>query len=357
MGFALTPRLLRRGLELFAAISLLGLTLLLVYSRNVGAFFEALLHLQWGWMLGALLLASSDWIGGGLRLWIAARHLLPRPSLKGMILAAGFNSWAAYLTPSQTGGGPFMIWVMRRHGVPIPYGTICAFVTFVATVAFFGIAGPVAIALGAGRSLEAHGIPLVGISFFDLFRASLGMFILIGGVMLAVIVFPNTIRRLIHAVAVRLGRWKPALAHHVDGWRAAVDEMHDAVVKFFQSWRGWLALGGIVLFTGVAFANKLLAGYFVLRALGIPAHFVDVLLVQTLVFFLLYFAPTPGGSGIAEILSAALMSIYVPDPLLASYTVLWRLSTSYLTVGIGSVIFWHWLRRGLIGREEPVAVV
>jgi uncharacterized membrane protein YbhN (UPF0104 family) len=88
--------------------------------------------------------------------------------------------------------------------------------------------------------------------------------------------------------------------------------------------------------------------------LGLPAHFVDVLLVQTLVFFLLYFAPTPGGSGIAELLSAALMTIYVPNELLATYTALWRLATSYLTVGVGSLIFWNWLRRGLIGLEDRV---
>lgn len=355
MAFALTPRLLRRGLELFAAISILGLVLLLAYSRNVGAFVRALTHLHWGWALGALALAGSDWLGGGLRLWFAVRALMPRPPIKGMVLAGGLNSWAAYLTPSQTGGGPFMIWVLRRYGVPIPIGTIAAFVTFVATVLFFGLAGPLAIALGAGRSLEAHGIPVVGITFLDLFRASLGMFLVIGAVMLVVILFPNAFRNLIHALARRLGRHRPQLAHRVERWRAGADEMHDALVRFFKSGRGWLALAGVVLGTGVAFANKLLAGYFVLRALGIPAHLVDVLLVQTLVFFLLYFAPTPGGSGIAELLSAALMSIYVPDPLLPSYTVLWRLSTSYLTVAVGSVIFWYWLRRGLIGREEAVA--
>lgn len=355
MAITLTPRLLRRGLELFAVISVLGIALtLVIFGGNVGALLDRLLHLRWGWALGAVALAGSDWLGGGLRLWMAARHLQPGVSFRGMVIAGGLNSWAAYLTPSQTGGGPFMVWVMKRYGVPYPVGTICAFVTFVATVAFFGVAGPLALFFGAGRSLEQHGIPIIGLSFLDLFRASLGMFVLIGVVMIGIIAFPNTIRGIIHALAVRVGRWKPALETWIDLLRSGVDEMHDALVKFFKTGRGWLALVGIVLVTGLAFANKLLAGYFVLRALGRPAHFVDVLLVQTLVFFLLYFAPTPGGSGIAELLSAALMSIYVPRELLATYTALWRMSTSYLTVAIGSLIFWHWLRRGLIGREEAV---
>ncbi len=92
------------------------------------------------------------------------------------------------------------------------------------------------------------------------------------------------------------------------------------------------------------FANKLLSGYIVLRALNIHAPFVDVLLLQTLIVFLLYFAPTPGGSGIAEILSAAVMSIYVPRELMPSYVLLWRVLVSYLTVGFGSYVFWRWLR-------------
>ena len=72
---------------------------------------------------------------------------------------------------------------------------------------------------------------------------------------------------------------------------------------------GWLALFWATILSGPSHANKLLAGYVALRALGIQANFVDVLLVQTLITFLLYFAPTPGASGIAELLSTAVMSV------------------------------------------------
>ncbi|NIR45822.1 MAG: hypothetical protein GWO39_11870, partial [Gammaproteobacteria bacterium] len=108
--------------------------------------------------------------------------------------------------------------------------------------------------------------------------------------------------------------------------------------------RGWGSLAGAVVLTGFAHANKLLAGYVVLRALNLPAPFVDVLLLQTLIVFLLYFAPTPGGSGLAELLSVAVMSIYVPRELTPSYILLWRILVSYLTVAFGSFLFWRWLK-------------
>jgi uncharacterized protein (TIRG00374 family) len=131
---------------------------------------------------------------------------------------------------------------------------------------------------------------------------------------------------------------------------AGIDRAHESIVAFFRG-RGWISLAAAVLLTAAAHSNKLLAGYIVLRALNIHAPFVDVVLLQTLIVFLLYFAPTPGGSGIAEILSAAVMSIYVPRELMPSYVLLWRVLVSYLTVGFGSYVFWRWLR-GVEERAE-----
>ena len=114
-------------------------------------------------------------------------------------------------------------------------------------------------------------------------------------------------------------------------------------------------MGVAVILTATAHANKLLAGFVVLQMLGIPAPFLEVLLLQTLITFLLYFAPTPGGSGLAELISAAVMSIYVPRELTPSYILLWRLTVSYLTVGFGSYVFWRWLREAERGVEPDTA--
>ena len=107
-------------------------------------------------------------------------------------------------------------------------------------------------------------------------------------------------------------------------------------------------LAWAVILSGPSHANKLLAGYVALRTLGIHVNFVDVLLVQTLVMFLLYFAPTPGASGIAELLSAAVMSAYVPRGLTPIYTLVWRFILAYCTIGFGFLVFSGWVRRGHI---------
>jgi uncharacterized protein (TIRG00374 family) len=185
---------------------------------------------------------------------------------------------------------------------------------------------------------------LAGVSLNDLFRASLGGFITIGSVMVLLIVFPGVARRIARRlVSLFEKRGNQKLAERIESLRVGIDRAHESLVGFFRV-SGWMSLAGGAALTGLAFANRLLAGYVVLRMLGIHAPFVDVLLLQTFIVFLLYFAPTPGGSGVAELLSAAVMSIYVPRELTPSYILLWRIVVSYLTVGFGSFVFWQWLR-------------
>ena len=354
----LSPRILRRGLELFALVSVLCLVALLIYGDSWRASLEAAARVRPLWAVAALLLASADWWGGGIRIWLLAKFLHRATPFGGMVVSAGLNTWGAYLTPAQTGGGPVMIYAMKRYGVPIPEATIASFMSFVGTVVFFAIAGPLAIVFGAGRSLRLHGVPLVGVSLYDVFKASAWGFVFWGVVLLFVLVFPGRARWVVRATIGWLERrGKARWAGRAASLREGIDRMQECVVKYLTP-SGWLAMAGGLLTTALAHANKLLAGYVVLRALGIEANLIDVLMLQTAISFLLYFAPTPGGSGAAEALSAALMSVYVPRALLAVYTLLWRFTVSYATVIVGSFLFFKLLHGRLEAAEaapEPVA--
>jgi len=353
MALALTPRLLRRGLELFALISLVGVVVVLVvYGESLPAVVAPLRHLRWAWIVVGLGLASMDWIGGGLRLWVVSRHVHPGVRVRDMIVSGGMSAWGAYLTPFQSGAGPMMMYTMKRAGVSLPEAMTSTFMTFVATVAFFAIAGPMAIYFGAGKSLAQHKVA-PGVTYYDLFRTSLTIFGVLGFVMIVMMVFPRAIRDVVQWSATRLGGRSRRISGKLEQLRAGIDRAHECLVAF-ASPKGWLALFWAVLLSGPSHANKLLAGYVTLRVLNIPANFVDILLLQTFITFLLYFAPTPGSAGLAEVLSATVMHIYVGPSRLPMYTLIWRFINSYATVAFGSFMFWRWLRRGLIGLEEAV---
>jgi hypothetical protein len=346
----LTPKLLLRGFEVFVLASLAGFGVTLLYGNNLPAFTAAIGRLHWIWILAGLGLASLDWIGGGLRLWVCARHIYPKPPLKGLILAGGMGAWAAYITPLNSGAGPMTMYTMRRYGVPLPVAVTATFVSFVATILFFAVAGPLAVVFGAGRSLGQRG-NLLGLSLFDLFLGSLTIIAGIGVLMAFVMFFPKLVRDLIHRATEAIGRRSSRVAERLQKLRAGIDQAHESLVAF-NSPRGWAALFWATILSGPSHANKLLAGYVALRALGIHTNFVDILLVQTLVMFLLYFAPTPGASGVGELISAAVMSSYVPRELTPIYILIWRMTLSYFTIGFGFLVFSSWVRRGLKGVED-----
>jgi uncharacterized protein (TIRG00374 family) len=350
MARLLTPKLLLRGFEFFLVASLLGYGLTLLYGHDASASLAKFAQLEWPWLLVGVTLASMDWLGGGARLWVLARHVVPNPSLKGCILAGGMGAWAGYVTPLQSGSGPMTIYTLRRYGIPLPVAVASTFVSFIATVVFFGVAGPLAILFGAGRSLGTKG-NVLGLSLYDLFLGSLGIVGVIGVVMLVIVLFPHFAGGLIHRVAEAVGRRSRRVADRLEKLRVGIEETAASVVAF-KSPGGLMALVWGTLLSGPSHANKLLAGYVALRVLGIHANFVDVLLVQTLVMFLLYFAPTPGASGIAELLTAAVMSVYVPRELTPIYTLVWRFIQSYCTIGFGFLVFSGWVRRGLRTVDE-----
>jgi uncharacterized membrane protein YbhN (UPF0104 family) len=245
MAKLLTPKLLLRGFELFLIISLAGFGFTLLYGNNLSVSIDALGRIRWGWVLVGLGLASMDWIGGGLRLWVLAREIHPRPSLKGMVLAGGMGAWAAYVTPLQSGAGPMIMYTMRRYGVPLPVAVTTTLMSFIATVAFFALAGPLAILAGAGRSLGEKGAVL-GLSLYDLFLGSLGIFGGLGVVLIGVIVFPRLARNLLHALSAWVGRRSRRVAARLEKLLEGIDQVHSSVERF-NTPRGWLSLFWAVL--------------------------------------------------------------------------------------------------------------
>src|SRR5262249_2437193 len=154
----------------------------------------------------------------------------------------------------------------------LPVAVTSTLMSFIATIAFFGIAGPLAIAFGAGRSLGTKG-HVLGLSLYDMFLGSLGVVGAIGAVLVTIIVFPRFVANLIHRVAVFAGRRSRRVAERLDRLTGGIEEAHESVVAF-NSLRGWIALGWATLLSGPSHANKLLAGYVALRTIGIEVNFV-----------------------------------------------------------------------------------
>ena len=67
-------------------------------------------------------------------------------------------------------------------------------------------------------------------------------------------------------------------------------------------------------------------------------------------------ATATAGQSLSEVLSAAVMSSYVPRELTPIYILVWRLTLSYFTLAFGFLVFSSWVRQGLKGVEDPALV-
>ena len=87
--------------------------------------------------------------------------------------------------------------------------------------------------------------------------------------------------------------------------------------------------------------SRALIPYLCVRFLGLQGSTLGhVFEAQLALIFLVFFAPTPGGAGVAEGVSLAIMAEIVPAGYAPYYNLLWRFSTAYLATlaGLGCLL-------------------
>jgi len=73
-------------------------------------------------------------------------------------------------------------------------------------------------------------------------------------------------------------------------------------------------------------------------AIGSEVEFMQCILAESLLLFLLYFVPTPGSSGAAEGGATAVFALFVPWSLAGIMAVAWRVLSEYTGVALGSLM-------------------
>ena len=95
-----------------------------------------------------------------------------------------------------------------------------------------------------------------------------------------------------------------------------------------------------------------------LLGLGGTASLRHIAESQLQLIFMMFFAPTPGGAGIAEGASRSIMADIVPAGVAPYYNLLWRFSTTYLAALAGLLCLALALARDAsrLARRQPEPV-
>ena len=332
-GLRLPPGAIRFGIMAFALASLVGFVALFLVTHDLKGSLEGFRQFRPIWILPALGLAAMDWFGGGLRLWILTRPLGTRIRYLNCAQTSAATAALAYLTPSGTGGGPAQLYGLIRNGSSLGRAVAVNFASLTVNLLFLSLAGFGAWFFGAAESIEGITLPVANVDAATLFKWCAAGFGTIASIVLLLALSPRLPRR----IAVRFFGTGPRVRSAL----RFLQELHGAIQIYGARGKGALVLATLVNI--LPFGARFVMGWAILRGFGIDAGFWNVVTLHVMLHFLLYFMPTPGGSGVAEILAPAVMSSLMPASLLVAYTAVWRFFLAYVTILVGGAILFRWL--------------
>lgn len=338
---------IRRGLNVFFGLSIASIVLVFAFTEP-GRTLEALHEIRLPFLLTALAIAVTDWLGGGLRIFILTRGLEGKIGFRACVKAALAQTSMGAITPSQAGGGPAQVFVLYKNGLPFVEAVSASLMTFVVTVIFFVVSAGAVTFLNITSTIHdsrVHALFRVGVTFFMIF----------GVLFIVFVAKPSWLRALIRGFFQFLSLFRRGHFLRPDSVASriveAVDQFHETNVKYFG--RRLPALILSVLVTACFFGLKCLVAYFIVRGLGVEAAVWDVVSVQILILLAVYFFPTPGGTGAAELGAAVLMSSILPVRLITVFVILWRLIVMYLAVVLGAFVMIRALGQDTLITSRP----
>lgn len=338
------------GLRVFAVITVVALLIILILTAKRETW-QALKKVQPAFLIGTVVFWVLYLLFDGLRIQILSgalgRRVGIRVALK--VIVSGF--FLAAVTPFQTGGLPVQLYILRKEEISIGKGSLILLFRGVLELVVFIVAIP--LIWFFYRSLLTGSVVRV------LFRYLLTVYIGFTIFLLFLVFLPKTLKRLSYGLAFSLRRRKlvksKKLLRGIKRLFCEVDDFRRGLKIYFSKRK--LKLLGALSMTLISFVAYFMFAPMLLYGLGLHSSLVEIVVLQILLKYLLFFIPTPGASGIAEAGFASLFYQICPQHLLGVFVILWRFFTFYLGAGIGGAVVLGLLRdqasRPKLRRETP----
>lgn len=330
-------RLLGFGL-LFMALTAAGLGVVYHQFADSQVAFDRRL-LTPGTIATLTLVLLAYFASDALRLHYTLRALgdrLPLPALARLVF---INLFVSNITPLATGGGFAQVWYMRRYGVTIGRGVAATTLRTVLAIAFIFTLTPVALlalpGLRQGPLLNEIGLALsLCIALYLAFFAT-------------VLLRPRWLAGPLGGGLSGLRRLRLISRNREARWHF---RMRREVLRFARSFGHYLRgapqhVALSVLFTATFLLSLFSIPAVLIDALGHDVDYLTSLGLMNVTTFLMYFAPTPGASGISEGVFGSFFRDIIGHQHLLLVTISWRALTIYLGMLIGMVILQRELAR------------
>jgi uncharacterized protein (TIRG00374 family) len=168
---------------------------------------------------------------------------------------------------------------------------------------------------------------------------------------------PEIIFRFFHwicrIVQQRYTRLAPVVERAVLKVEELVTEHKAFATMFIRYHKGTCALS--ILLTCGFFGARIVGSYIIVKALNGDTTLWELSIIGLLLNFVVLFAPSPGASGVAEVVTVGLMESLIRKKLIPLYVLLTRFFTLYCGVGGGGIVISLQLAKDLRKDRKGVA--
>lgn len=309
------------------------------WKRPVG-LGEIFRQIDWSYLVYIIPLVGLDYFLGGFRFKVFFEgKYLTKVSLWDCIRSYLANMFMGAVTPMQTGGGPAQVYILWRAGTKVSEGTLISVINYFATLIFFLSASFGAIFLLPPNLLGEDLSALLRIAYIGLVALILIVLFILSFPRITLILVSGFFR-LIPVRSEKLNNIRVRMSNSIESGTRQFKSSLREILRFRKGVLGIAAVLALLLYL-----NKFIIGYFIACMLWENVPFTTFIALQIIQFFLIYFAPTPGASGVAEVSSTLLIAYILPAGLALVYTVIWRALTMFLGAIFGGFILIGDMRR------------
>jgi uncharacterized protein (TIRG00374 family) len=296
-----------------------------------------------------MLFLPIDTLAAGLRIWVIGRVLQPGVSFWTCLKAEWANLGLAMLTPSQTGGGFGQIYMLTRGGMTLGTALTVSLISFFGSMIILLFIGIYTLLISRVETLAI------------LLQGAILIFFLFFALMVVAVCWPaslNFVFKGLHRAIWKIGCQSRFHKNNAFSRQTRIKRLTDFLHNLSQklidlcslhqrNMRRFFSLNRsgfiwVCLLSLVFVLARAIMAFLCLRFLGIEASSLkNVLETQLNLIFLIYFAPTPGSSGLAEGASMLMMDNVIPASFAPFYNLLWRGTTLYLPA-IAGLVFLSW---------------
>jgi uncharacterized protein (TIRG00374 family) len=320
----------RKLLAISLAFSIISILVLLLFTITPSQL-RSLVKIHPAFLTAAFIVQFCSWLVWGARVKTMSEALGGEVPFKKSVQIVLSNLFAAAITPGHTGGEVTRVQLLRGCRLSVGDATAVVLCERVLDALFLGIAAPIAFVL-----------------FTRFFPSSTGLIALFGG---AALIFGVLFLLLLYIMAnpskvktlVRKARWLfvkirgPEKADRsMQRFLREIDVVHNSSKLYVKDERRALAKG--FLLTTAFWLLQFSIASLILVGLGSPPWILASFSAQTVLMMIAALPLTPGNSGIAEVSTATIYSVFVSTSVLGIFILGWRVVTYYLNLIVGGLV-------------------